>query len=269
VLNLKDINYLYSYFKKIVTSVVLLPLKKLGMFFIFTGKVFKTLLRQGVEQKLFIKQLDQLGVKSITICVITGCFSGAVMAIQSYRGFQKFGGQHLIGVVVALTLVRELGPVLTGLMVAGRVGAGIASEIGSMKVTEQIDALETLHVHPINFLIIPRILATVLALPCLTLLAVTFGIMGGYLVSVKILCINGQQFLQSIREYLSFYDLFGCLLKAVVFGALISLIATYNGYFCHGGAKGVGSITTQTVVRSSILIIIVNYFLALLIFGPH
>lgn len=253
----------------IVTSSVLLPLKKLGNFFIFTGKVLNALRTQGVEQKIFIKQLDQLGVKSITICVITGCFSGAVMAIQSYRGFQKFGGQHLIGVVVALTLVRELGPVLTGLMVAGRVGAGIASEIGSMKVTEQIDALETLHVNPISFLIIPKILATVLVLPCLTLLAVTFGIMGGYLVSIKILCINGQQFLQSIREHLSLYDLFGCLIKAVVFGALISFVATYNGYFCHGGAKGVGSITTQTVVRSSILIIIINYFLALLIFGPH
>ncbi len=269
MLNLKDTNYLYNYLKKIGTCVFLLPLKDFGTFLIFTGKVIKTILSQGFEQKLFIKQLDQLGVKSITICVITGCFSGAVMAIQSYRGFQKFGGQHLIGVVVALTLVRELGPVLTGLMVAGRVGAGIASEIGSMKVTEQIDALETLHVDPIKFLIIPKILATVVALPCLTLLAVTFGIMGGYLVSIKILCVNGQQFLQSIREYLSFYDLFGCLVKAVVFGALISGIATYNGYYCHGGAKGVGCITTQTVVRSSILIIIANYFLALIIFGPH
>jgi phospholipid/cholesterol/gamma-HCH transport system permease protein len=218
---------------------------------------------------LLIKQLDQLGVKSITICAITGCFSGAVMAIQSYRGFQKFGGQHLIGVVVALTLVRELGPVLTGLMVAGRVGAGITSEIGSMKVTEQIDALETLHVDPLKFLVIPKIVATVFALPCLTLLAVIFGIMGGYLVSVKILCLNSQQFIQAIRDHLSFYDLFGCLLKAVFFGALISFIATYQGFYCHSGAKGVGSMTTKTVVTSSISVIIVNYFLALLIFGPH
>ncbi len=269
MLNSKKINNFGNCCKEIGTRVVLLPLEKLGQFVVFAGKAVDTFCKHGVEQGLLIKQLDQLGVKSITICAITGCFSGAVMAIQSYRGFQKFGGQHLIGVVVALTLVRELGPVLTGLMVAGRVGAGITSEIGSMKVTEQIDALETLHVDPLKFLVIPKIVATVFAVPCLTLLAVIFGIMGGYLVSVKILCLNSQQFIQAIRDHLSLYDLFGCLLKAAVFGALISFIATYQGFYCHSGAKGVGSMTTKTVVRSSISIIIVNYFLALLIFGPH
>ena len=257
------------HFKNLADMAFTRPLKSLGIFFIYSNKVLKTLINQGFDQDSLIKQLDNLGVKSINICVITGTFSGAVMAIQSYRGFQKFGGHHLIGVVVALTLVRELGPVLTGLMVAGRVGAGIASEIGSMKVTEQIDALETLHIDPIKFLIIPKILATILALPCLTLLAVIFGIMGGYFVGIKILCINGQQFIQSIKEYLSLYDLFGCLLKSLVFGLLISLTATLKGYNCYGGAKGVGNITTKTVVSSSILIIIVNYFLALIIFGPQ
>ncbi len=269
MLNLQYINNLSKHFKNSVKRLCLLPIKEFGIFTIFVGKVLNTLKKKGVEQNLLIKQLDQLGVKSVTICAITGCFSGAVMAIQSYRGFQKYGGQHLIGVVVALTLVRELGPVLTGLMVAGRVGAGITSEIGSMKVTEQIDALETLHVDPLKFLVIPKIVATVFALPCLTLLAVSFGIMGGYFVSVQILCLNSHQFIQAIRDHLSWYDLFGCLLKAVVFGALISAIATYKGFYCHSGARGVGIMTTQTVVTSSISIIIVNYFLALIIFGPH
>ncbi len=260
---------LYNYSNHLVTIFFIKPLKSFGNLCIYTNKVFKAFGKNGFKTNLLLNQLDQLGVKSINICSITGAFSGAVMVIQSYRGFQKFGGHHLVGVVVAITLVRELGPVLTGLMVAGRVGAGIASEIGSMKVTEQIDALETLHVDPINFLIIPKILATVFVLPCLTLMAVTFGIMGGYLVGVNILGINGQQFVQSIRDHLSLYDLFGCLFKSIVFGLLISITATYKGYYCHGGAKGVGNTTTQTVVCSSILIIIFNYFLALLIFGPQ
>ena len=190
------------------------------------------------------------------------------MAVQSYKGFQQFGGHHLIGVVVALTLTRELGPVLTGLMVAGRAGAGMASEIGTMRVTEQIDALQTLQVSPLRYLVAPRIIASLIVVPCLTLFSIACGIGGGYLVSTKVLGINGHQFIQSIRNYLSLYDVFGGLLKAAIFGLLISWVGTYKGFTAYGGAQGVGRSTTETVVLSSILIIILNYFIALIIFGP-
>lgn len=240
----------------------------LGNYLLFLFIALKTLIKEGCNKSFLLKQIEHLGINSIIICVVTGGFSGAVMALQSYKGFQQFGGHHLIGMIVALTLTRELGPVLTGLMVAGRVGAGIASEIGSMKVTEQIDALQVLHINPIRYLVLPRILATIIVVPCLALFSTLCGIWGGYLVSTKVLDINGHQFIQSIRDYLSLYDVFGCLIKSAVFGLIISWIGTYKGFNATGGAQGVGKATTKTVVVSSILIIISNYFLALLIFGP-
>jgi len=243
-------------------------LTTLGQFFIFFIKIITTFIFDGVNNKFLYQQIEHLGIKSLAICTITGAFSGAVMAVQSYKGFQQFGGDHLIGVVVALTLTRELGPVLTGLMVAGRAGAGISSEIGTMKVTEQIDALTTMNVNPIRYIVIPRVLATTIVVPCLTLFSIICGILGGYLVSINVLGINGHQFVQSIRNFLSFYDIFGGLVKAFFFELIISWVATYKGYSCSGGAQGVGQATTETVVVSSISIIIVNYFLALLIFGP-
>ena len=239
----------------------------LGRFSLFIGQACKILFSKKLKAKKLLKQMERIGVNSLLISSITGLFTGAVLALQSYKGFHMFGGEDLIGPVVALTMTRELGPVLTGLMVAGRSGSAIAAELGTMKITEQIDALKTLCINPHQYLIIPRILAGTLILPLITLFAMGSGVFGGYLVFVHILGLNSEEYLTGIREFVEIQDIIGGMIKASVFGFLLTAIGSYKGYYTRGGARGVGLATTQSVVVSSIFIIISNYFLAALIFG--
>jgi len=233
------------------------------LFLVTAGKVLFT---YPLKMRKVFVQMERIGVKSFPIAVLTGMFAGAVLALQTYYGFSKFGTENMIGPIVALTLTRELGPVLTGLMVAGRSGSGIAAEIGTMKITEQVDALETLCVNPFQYLICPRILAGIIIMPFLTIFAMMFGVLGGYIVCTYYFHLNPIVYIEGISDFLKSDDITGGLIKSSVFGFILTSIGSYKGYSTRGGAKGVGVATTKAVVISSILILISNYFLAMLLF---
>ncbi len=216
--------------------------------------------------KLFV-QMNRIGVDSFTIVVLTGTFAGAVLAYQTYEGFKRFGGgQEFIGPLVALAMTRELGPVFTGLMVAGRAGSAIAAEIGTMRITEQIDALQTLRINVFQYLMVPRVLAGTLILPFLSLFCMMCGIIGGYMVCVYVLGLNGEEYVSEVQKYLEVTDIRGGMIKSGVFGLILAWIGSFKGFHTYGGARGVGQSTTRSVVVSSILILITNYFLTVVLF---
>jgi phospholipid/cholesterol/gamma-HCH transport system permease protein len=237
----------------------------LGDFALFLLKSIKTIFttRPKIDKAFF--QMNRIGVESFNIAVLTGTFTGMVFALQSYIGFQRVGGEQFIGAVVALGMIRELGPVLTGLMVTGRAGSAIAAEIGTMEITEQVDALKTLRINVFQYLIVPRMVAGTIILPFLTLFAMIFGIIGGYIVCVYILQLSPEDYQASIRNYVEMHDVVGGLIKASVFGFVLATVGCYKGYYTHGGAQGVGISTTKSVVTSSVLILISNYFLTKLL----
>jgi phospholipid/cholesterol/gamma-HCH transport system permease protein len=221
--------------------------------------------RQGVrrpfERSLWIAQLYELGIRSLTITNITLIFTGMVLAIQTAYSLSAYGGKVFVGDIVALSIVRELGPVLTALMVAGRVGAGITAELGSMAVTEQIDALRALATSPVKKLVVPRVGALVLALPMLTILADTIGLFGGMLMATYELGQSRAYYMSHVLLALRIQDIGSGIGKTFFFGLFIGIIACYNGIHAKGGADGVGKATTNTVVMASIAIIISNFFL--------
>ncbi len=228
-------------------------------------------IREGVRPPYRVgeifKQMENLGVNTLPVVLITAVFTGMVLALQSYTGFQRFGAESLVGTVVALSVTRELGPVLTGLITAGRAGASMAAELGTMKVTEQIDALTTMGLSPVKFLMTPRIIAGVIMMPVLVIFADVVGIAGGYFVGVEVLDANPTVYLKRTFDYLKVSDIMGGLLKAAVFGLLISLISSYKGFTTEGGAEGVGRATTGAVVLSSMAVLISNYFITSLLSG--
>lgn len=217
--------------------------------------------------RLIGRQMLDIGYYSLPVVGMTTLFSGMVLALQSYSGFARFSAESAIATVVVLSMTRELAPVLAGLMVAGRVGAAMAAEIGTMRVTEQIDALTTLSTNPFKYLVAPRILAGTLMLPLLVLTGDIIGVFGGYVVSVYKLGFNPGAYIKSTVEYLEFLDVVSGLVKAAVFGFLISLMGCYHGYQSRGGAQGVGAATTNAVVSASILILISNYIITELFFA--
>jgi phospholipid/cholesterol/gamma-HCH transport system permease protein len=217
-------------------------------------------------QNLFI-QLEFVGVGSIFVVALTGLFSGMVIALQTYHAFSLFNAQSLVGSTVAISLARELAPVFTGLMVTARVGSAMATELGSMRVTEQIDALATMAVDPFQYLVVPRVAATILMMPLLALLFDVVGIVGAYIVAVYGQHLAEASFLGRIQAWVDPPDVIGGLIKAAVFGLIISLISCYKGFNARGGAKGVGIATTEAVVMASVTIMIVDYFLSLLLVG--
>lgn len=237
----------------------------LGDFTLFLSKTVITLCTTKPKIEKIFYQMNRIGVESFNIAVLTGTFTGMVFALQSYIGFQRVGGEQFIGAVVALGMIRELGPVLTGLMVTGRAGSAIAAEIGTMEITEQIDALRTLRINVFQYLMVPRMIAGTIILPFLTLFAMIFGIVGGYVVCVYILELSPEDYQSSIRNYVEMSDVMGGLIKSSVFGFILSTVGCYKGYHTRGGAQGVGIATTQSVVTSSILILITNYFLTKLL----
>jgi len=216
--------------------------------------------------KGIFKQMEEIGIKSIPVVLITGAFTGAVLALQSYTGFKRFNAEAFVGTVVALSITRELGPVLAGLMVSGRVGSSMAAELGTMQVTEQIDALYTLAVNPVKYLIVPRLLAALIMMPVLVIFADLIGIAGGYFVSVRVLGSNPYIYMERTWSYLELNDIYSGLLKACVFGIIIAIISCYQGFYTRGGAEGVGKATTKAVVLSCLLILIFNYIITALLF---
>ena len=212
------------------------------------------------------RQLWRIGYLSLPVVGLTALFTGAVLALQIYIGGARFNAESVVPNIVAIGIARELGPVIAGLMVAGRVAAAIAAEIGTMRVTEQIDALVTLSTNPIRYLVAPRLIAATLAMPVLVLVADSIGIAGGYLVGVQRLDFNGAVYLLATANFLAVEDVVSGLWKAAAFGFLIALMGCYHGFNSGRGAQGVGRATTQAVVSASVLILAANYVLTELFF---
>ena len=224
-------------------------------------QTIRQVIRGPLESSLLIAQFDQIGVRSISIIGITSLFIGMVLALQTAYSLEEFGGKLFIGKVVSLSLVRELAPVLMSLMVGGRVGAGITAELGTMKVTEQIDALRALATNPVRKLVVPRVLATTLMFPLLTIVSNAVGILGGLLIAVGNLHLTANFYLRSVIETVKYNDLASGIGKTFFFGFAIGLIACYNGLRTTGGADGVGRSTTRTVVTGAITVSIMDFFL--------
>jgi phospholipid/cholesterol/gamma-HCH transport system permease protein len=245
---------------------VLQNVEEMGKILLLFFSAMAWMVRPPLKIRLIFKQLEFVGVKSIYVVVLTGTFTGMVLALQSYYGFRMFSAESLVGSTVALSMTRELGPVLTSLMVTARAGSAMAAELGTMRVTEQIDALYVMAANPVKHLIVPRIVAGVVMLPVLTIVSDFMGILGGYFVGVVILDINEGSFVKNITRYVDLEDLYNGLIKAAVFGLILSLIGCYKGFNTSGGAEGVGRATTEAVVLSSITILISDYFLTAIMF---
>lgn len=224
------------------------------------------LFRPPFRIRLIFRQMESVGLNSAPVVLITGTFTGMVLAIQTYYGFRMFGGESLVGATVALSMTRELGPAITALMVTGRAGSAMAAEIGTMKVTEQIDALYAMSVNPVQYLVMPRVVAGIIMLPVLTVISDFIGILGGYFVGVQLLNINSGIFIARIIEFVDLSDIFNGLIKSAFFGLILSLIGCYKGFYTAGGAAGVGRATTQAVVYASVSILISDYFLTAVMF---
>lgn len=238
-----------------------------GRLAIFTGQAVRWAIWPPYYGRQLLRQIIDIGYYSLPVVGLTTLFSGMVLALQSYTGFARFSAEDTVATVVVLSVTRELGPVLAGLMVAGRIGASMAAEIGTMRVTDQIDALESLSTRPMQYLVAPRLIAGTICLPFLVLIGDIIGVFGGYIVGVYKLGFNSGVYLDRTLEYLELSDVFLGLVKAAVFGFLIALMGCYHGYNSGRGAEGVGLATTNAVVSASILILISNYLVTAVFFG--
>jgi len=245
---------------------VLSLIQEMGRMLLLLLQGFFWSMRPPFRFRLLIKQMEFIGVNSLFVVLLTGLFTGMVLALQTYYAFRMFSAESLVGATVALSMTRELGPVITALMVTGRAGSAIAAEIGTMRVTEQIDALIVMAISPVQYLVSPRIIAGILMLPVLTAISDFVGIVGGYLVGVKLLGINSGLFLNKIYEYVDLDDLYNGLIKAAFFGLIFTWVGCYKGFYTRGGAEGVGKATTEAVVLGSILILMFDYVLTALMF---
>lgn len=245
---------------------VLEYVEEMGRIVLLFFSVLRWMFRPPLKSRLIFKQMEFVGNKSIFVVVLTGAFTGMVMALQGYHGFKMFSAESMVGSVVALGMTRELGPVLTALMVTARAGSAMAAELGTMRVTEQIDALYVMAANPIKHLIVPRVIAGVLMLPVLTIISDFMGILGGYFVGVHILHINSGIFIKNITSIVDLNDIYNGLVKAAFFGLILSIVGCYKGFNTRGGAEGVGRATTESVVLSAITILISDYFLTAIMF---
>jgi phospholipid/cholesterol/gamma-HCH transport system permease protein len=238
-------------------------LEGLGGLTLLAKDTVTSLFTLKVAWRDFLYQVYFVGVKSQSVVLITGAFTGMVLGAQTYFQFHKVKMDTATLAVVSVSMCSELGPVLTGLMVAGRVGAAIAAELGTMRVTEQIDALRTLATHPVDYLVVPRLLALHAALPLLTAESIAFGIVSGYIVGVYLLGIDATYSWYNMLKYTAPSDVMVGMIKAFIFGGIVAIIGCYKGMSCGEGAEGVGRATTEAVVYASITILITNFFLTL------
>ena len=244
-----------------IGAAVLALLAESGRFSAFAGRAAASCVMAPFFPGQFLRQCAQIGYFSLPVIGLTAVFIGAALALNIYVGGARFNAEQFVPNIVVLGITRELGPVLAGLMLAGRVGAGIAAEIGTMRVTEQIDAMTTLSTDPFHFLIAPRVLAAVLTLPILVLAADIIGVMGGYLVATSSLGFNGVTYLRNTFDFVETQDVVLGLIKAAVFGFIIAAMGAYQGYRSSGGALGVGRAATNAVVGAIVLILAVNYLI--------
>ena len=237
-----------------------------GLWFAMLWRTLVYTFRPPFEGKEWLRQMVRLGVDSVPVVFLTAMFTGMVLALQTYNGFQRVHAENFVGSVVALAMLRELSPVLVGLMVTGRVGSSIAAEIGTMRVTEQIDALQALATEPVQYLFVPRVVAGIFMLPLLVLLGDALGIYGGYLVGVKLMQSNPVIYEQNTFQFLKMNDIWSGLIKAAVFGLILTLTGCVRGYYTTGGAEGVGRSTTAAVVSASLIILLADFFLTKMLF---
>ncbi|HXU57189.1 MAG TPA: ABC transporter permease [Verrucomicrobiae bacterium] len=242
-------------------------LAAIGRLALFALRAILSSVRPPYYPRLILRQMVEIGYYSLPVVGMTAVFTGMVLALQTYTGFARFNAETAIPNVVVLSICRELGPVMAGLMVAGRIGAAMAAELGTMRVTEQIDALTTLSTSPYKYLIAPRLIAGLTMLPLLVGTADVIGVLGGYLVSVYKLGFNPGSYIKNTVDFVEFLDVFSGLVKAAVFGFIVALMGCYHGFHSHGGAQGVGKATTNAVVSASILILISNYIVTELFFS--
>lgn len=254
-------------FPATVGRMVILACAATGRVAMFAATGLSHIVRPPFYGRLFLNALLEIGYFSLPVVALTAVFTGMVLALQSYTGFARFSAQGAVANLVVLSMARELGPVLAGLMVAGRVGAAIAAELGTMRVTDQIDALTTLSTNPMKYLVTPRLLAAIIALPMLVVIADILGVMGGFIVSTLKLGFNTSAYLTNTINFVQTEDVISGLVKAGVFGFLIALMGCYQGYNSKGGAQGVGAATTAAVVSASILILATDYILTEVFFS--
>lgn len=240
--------------------------EKSGGMFLLLGEILRDSLYIVRDRKLLIEQMELIGVRSLPLVAITSLFTGAVSSWQAAYQFEGFVSLSVLGGATSLAIFIELGPVLTALILAGRVGASMAAELGTMRVTEQIDALESLAINPVRYLAIPRFWASVFMLPMLTIFADTIAIFGAYIVANQLLDVSTAAFFNSVQEFFELRNVFGGLTKALVFGATTAIVGCYVGFRTTGGAEGVGRSTIEAFVLSAALILVNDYILATIIF---
>ncbi|HUO83895.1 MAG TPA: ABC transporter permease [Thermoanaerobaculia bacterium] len=240
--------------------------ENIGRWFQMLWRTFYWAIRPPYAPGEWLRQMVRVGVDSIPVVFLTTMFTGMVMALQTYTGFARVNAENFVGSVVALSMLRELSPVLVGLMVTGRVGSSMAAEIGTMRVTEQLDALEALATEPVQYLFVPRVIAGIVMLPLLVVVGDAVGIFGGYLIAVGLLDANPVSYQDNTWRFLELNDLWTGLIKATVFGLILTLTGCVKGYYTSGGAEGVGRATTEAVVMASLVILLSDFFLTKMLF---
>ncbi len=249
-----------------IGAVSLLSLRRIGRMGLFLAGAFFYTVTPPVKFSRVLKQIRFIGSQSVLVILLTGAFAGMVLGLQGFYTLNRFGSTALLGPMIALTLIKELGPVFSGLMVTARAGSAVTAEIGIMRISEQIDALELMGLNPFRYLIVPNLVAAIIALPLLTAIFDVVGIFGGYLVGVKLLGVSGGTYFGEIPNYLDIKDILEGIYKSLSFGALIIWVCCYKGYYAGFGAEGVSKATTQAVVLSSVLILIWDYFMTSILF---
>ena len=239
---------------------------RLGKAGMFLGQTLLDCLTAPIKGERVLRQTWFIGWKSMLVIGLTGIFTGMVVALQGFPTLRRVGSEALLGPMVSLSLIRELGPVLTALMVTGRAGSAIAAEIGIMRTNEQIDALELMGLNPLRYVVAPNVLASLLAVPVLTVVFDVIGILGGYLVGVRLLGHNGGTYFGEMSNYAEMKDILGGIYKALTFGLIIGWVCCYKGYYSRFGAEGVSAATTQSVVNASVLILVCDYFVTSVVF---
>jgi len=245
---------------------LIVQMARLGATGVFLGQTLFCCLTPPIKADRILRQIWFIGWKSILVIALTGTFTGMVLALQCFTIMRRVGSEAFLGPFVALALLRELGPVLAALMVTGRAGSAMTAEIGIMRSTEQIDALEMIGLEPLRYVVVPNLLAALLTLPALTLFFDVIGIFGGYLVGVRLEAMNVGTYFGAMSDYVDMKDILGGIYKALTFGLLIAWVCCYRGYYSRFGAEGVSAATTQAVVNASVLILVADYFMTSVVF---